>query len=550
MIRRYIGLIACKPEGDKLRIMYNGRALGVIDSVRVQDEDGSPIELFAESLEVKTIGHNWRRWYGCGTVFERTFVGAGRTITETISITNDKIHCVHEVVYASTIKVKKHHCMIRLCNVRGTDIKWISCDGVAYEADMQTGVLKMIMDDGDYTPNMVINHDATVTDTNYNSRSGTIVYSYLISAAPLPVVLSSKGGTQSTITWSIHADISETPITKAIYYGSSNENGPNYGVKGFCSRNLKTTQSVFAIERPLGEGLWDETFKSIIDKIHEDGCEIIPHTILNGANSRQDVIDGLPLYEEYGSANWIDHSLGSGGVSSGIKSKGWDKTSEFYIMDLLKEYGYKYCWSYRDYNVFTQMSGGINMFKPNTFGLPKHVLYQNTNLSFEGGEQMWQWHSWRRDAGKLLETLTVPVIDRLIAEMGYSQIHEYFLSAQLNHFYEEDNGEYNITNKFDMILAHLQQMQTAGLLWHPTVIEFAEHFIKLTRVSVQPTLNGVKLTNSSGGIIDGFTVLCPDYWGEVNTSVASQTRGTGSGKIIWMDLPPGETEIITGYSND
>ncbi len=550
MIPSRIGRVACHVSGGRITVYTDGRPYAYTDGVVCTDWGQAPVVLAPTVTSVKP-GKQWRRWLGAGTVIVRSYTGAKRQITETIVVHDTGINIDHQVAYTEDVDVHEHCVRLRLLRPRPTDLQ-ITTNGIAVELRRGAGLLDVLLDSGRHTPNFVFAPDAETVHSDYNSRGadtpGSMVFS--MGPTPAPVILPTRDGRQGVIMWSIHADRQTAEVTRALCFGSSAPAHPYYGVKGFISRGLPVTQSVFAVSWTEAEqgirsdGLDNSVYKSLIDEMYAAGCEISPHGMLHGATDRQSVIEHISAYEPYNSVTWIDHSLGDGTRSAGLKSEGWNPEAPNYIMDLLEAAGFEAAWSYYDYHVSSEMRG-IIMAKPYVIGsLPNELCYQNTNLQLASGAVMWQWPAWRMGIGKLLERLTTENIDTLIRQRAVTNIHEYFTPTQEGALFTRDGDTVLISDGLDAALSYMQSQVVAGHLWHPTVRQWIARMKALRQVAVRRATVGFAVTNS-GESIPGFTVFVPGHGGgaTLNGTVMNR-KGTPDGAILWGDLGAGESILI------
>jgi hypothetical protein len=149
-----------------------------------------------------------------------------------------------------------------------------------------------------------------------------------------------------------HADWDTTEKMQALYLGA----------KGFNSTHVKTTKSVFygtvgyetADKNFQPDGLDVPAFSAITEKLSEAGHEICPHSIvvrpkITEGNVPIDVVlQALELFaKQYTSGTWIDHGL-SQGQAINYSQLGWNPDSEWFIVDLLRQFGFNSIWSYFD----------------------------------------------------------------------------------------------------------------------------------------------------------------------------------------------------------
>ena len=231
----------------------------------------------------------------------------------------------------------------------------------------------------------------------------------------------------------------------------------------------------------IAEGANSQRFLNSMKRAHEKGIELVLHTATHYADDRIAVEKAIQTMRTFGSKNWIDHSLASGIPSSGLKSKGWDKNSEYYVMDIFDKEGYEYAWSYID-DVFE----GLNQLVP--FIADKHcpILFQNQSLK-SGKNPIWQWSTYRPPIKKLFNYVNAETIEKLVRERGISILHEYFAHAtkQENYMFTKlNNGDVEISKQLEELFGIISEWVKNKLLWNPTVVEYGDYMRSLERIRI------------------------------------------------------------------
>lgn len=545
MIPDRLGKLTCKPQGSSLLIHRDKRVWAKLGKVWIEDNGETGNYL---SGEISIIpGENWRGWFGKGSVITRTFKDSGRTIVETVKISEENITVNHAITYNSATEVFKHFVELELLNCKESDLsRFITSKTSVRKSSSKE---HLTFEDCELAYNLIIDPQGNKVSQKWNVHSGNENFYYFISERPAPQMLATKDGAQATFVWTFHADVTPPEVVKAMYYGSSNELDPEYNTQGFIPNGLVTTQSVYAIEdldNP-SDGqirLSDPDTNALMLSLYSAGCEIIPHTIHDRDDYRDDAIEGLPYFVPFSADNWIDHALGAGARTIGLKSEGAIPESPNYIMDLLETYGYKFAWSYIDFPDTHKV--GLDIAQHNIKGSPMYLAYKNSNLCLHSGEPMIQWSTQRTNIGYILSLLTKKNVDDFVERFGLLTLHEYLIdgvyTTQMGVMYNKEGDHYKITPEFEEMLEYLSDKQSQGLLWHPTQREFAKRIIDLDSVVITPTHNGFNITNS-GEKIFGFTFLVPNYFGGISAGTEVSKRNSEKGSIYWLDLETGITEF-------
>ncbi len=251
----------------------------------------------------------------------------------------------------------------------------------------------------------------------------------------------------------------------------------------------------------LAEGLDSEDFVESIRKCPVENLELVLHTATHYADDRQAVDNALGRISEFGPRNWIDHSLSSGVPSSGLKSQGWNPYSDFYIMDLFEREGYEYAWSYIDDEV-----EGMNQLRPTSSGLHTPIIFQHKSLKC-GKNSLWQWSTYRPPIKTLFEYVNEENLKSLVQKRGISLLHEYFShqTRQEGYMFHEKGGEFVISQRLDGLFSHISNMVEDGVLWNPTIAEYADYIRSLENVHLE-WFDSEVIINNEGEKIEGFSL--------------------------------------------
>jgi len=320
-------------------------------------------------------------------------------------------------------------------------------------------------------------------------------------------------GYLATIIFTEHADGENIKKSRAIAFGSSDPTSPLYKKKGFVDNGLRWTKSVFIIdeENHIADALKEKSeYMQLIDDLYLNGLEIVPHSISPSSDNRIVVQENLALIRKYNSINWIDHGALAGTDNfEDLASQGWNKSSEYYILDILDAYGYKYAWGYIDYQV-----SGLNLLEPEKPEIINPYLYYNNNVddNTSDSKRIYLWNSINTQK-QPEKYYTRNNIDELIQEKGISIGHEYFSWEDCEgHCYfsisKQGGIEYEISKNFNNELVYISKKVKSGDLWNPTLAQFADYQIDAFNVDVIPLKdNKYLIKNNNNHAINGMSFL-------------------------------------------
>lgn len=362
-------------------------------------------------------------------------------------------------------------------------------------------------------------------------------------------LLCQPDGHSATFTIASHADISNSLVTRAVLWGTSDTTSEEYGRKGMLSNGIVGTLSVFSKHTEQyreSEALDVPFFIRIVNDAYKQGMEICPHTISYNPDCRLDVEKYLPfLNENYHCRNWIDHLLRTTNISSGLHSAGGDTASDYYIMDLLHQYGYQYCWSYID--TPTKKEAPDDQLWSGHFMFPRHLVYQNEKLSFPDGTCMFQYKNAWEQLGKMIVNKKydpIRFMENVIDDCGVWTDHCY-LSGDWMKLYvkDEKKREYRIVPKLEFFFEYLKDRIENGEVWNPTMSEFCDYMVKLENINVQRMSSGIYQIINDGN----DSVNCSFFYkGEGFMTLNGErmsSKYVKKGKVYWGNIGVGTSYL-------
>ena len=364
-------------------------------------------------------------------------------------------------------------------------------------------------------------------------------------------LLCQPDGYNATFTIASHADIANSLVTRAVLWGTSDTTSADYGKKGMLSNGIVGTMSVFSKHTEQyreSEALEVLFFKELVDAAYRQGMEICPHTISYNPDGRADVVQYLPLLEQnYHCRNWIDHLLRKTNISCGLHSAGYDTESGYYIMDILHQYGYQYCWSYVD--TPTEKEAPDDQLWKGHYMFPRHLVYQNERLAFPDGTCMWQYKNAWEMLGKMVEKKEynpVHFMERVIDNCGVWTDHCY-LSGDWNPLYEKDkkNREYKVLPKLESFFEFLKERKESGDVWNPTMSEFCDYMVKLENISIQRlSPRTYRICNYGNEAVNCSFFYKGDGIIALNGE-PMKSKKVKNGMICWCTIEVGDGNVLT-----
>jgi hypothetical protein len=401
-----------------------------------------------------------------------------------------------------------------------------------------------------------------MTDLSAQSRRIGDSYSASVSFSISPGILPGSlvktrqpDGYEAVLVLANFAGSERTATVNAVAYGTEDAASPDYGTKGIVGRGIGWTKSVFVAWQytPYGD-LNDPGFKALHDRMARDGAEITGNTISADTDTRAEVAAGLQRLTQYGAVNWMDADAASGANNlEDIASQGTIKGNINYTLDLLDARGYEYAWSYID---MATTGYDLNMLNPAVVGANTSFFYYNNRIDGDptDGARIYLWSTLNTKKRPDLY-YTGDNIDKLISQRGVHIGREYMAapaSENRTWYAIPAGGKIEVMPAFDSQLAYIASKRDAGLLWTPTMAQFAGYLKLQQNVRISNIGGGdYRVTNNNAGPIKGLTLLAEKEAGSVSLDAKELSLAGGSyagNKIVLPELSPGQTVLLSiGY---
>ncbi len=186
----------------------------------------------------------------------------------------------------------------------------------------------------------------------------------------VPQLMADKNGYLSSFVFTEHADWTDLPSHKAVYFGSENISKASQATGGFVKNKIPVTKSVFysnpdsvlnsdsryrsVFSAPLANIRGTKGYLEFLKELQLLGNDICLHTP-DQYTSRRELLNEAMTYmkENFNSVSWIDHGYNNGPKNNreAFVCEGLDSTSSSYAKDLWEKYGVKYFWNsyYEDF---------------------------------------------------------------------------------------------------------------------------------------------------------------------------------------------------------
>lgn len=377
-------------------------------------------------------------------------------------------------------------------------------------------------------------------------------------ATPLPRLMLVPDGFRALNVWTEHADKTTIQTHRASYFGHESITSAEDSTGGVVKHGHVVTKSVFCENpksyqnRVLFNGsrvsagpmlamAESPDFVGLLDQLSALGHEICVHSVRPNPDDPEDqmevaritgMIDGV--YERYHSPTWIDHALESIKCCAGYQ--GLIPQSEWCMLEAWECNRVEYFWTWSSADFMPKGKDEINLLHNDGDGAMPTPLYWRHPILPEGSV-IWGANECP------LDYFSDEVVDQLIADRGVSiQQHYYpFLSCEAHSFgfIERDaNGEYQSTQQFDHMLAHMSKRRDEGELMITTIGNILSYWIKLEGIThAQLPSGGFRLINTLDEPVPGLAFVVRAQEIQSDLQGLNQRPLDHGDILVWFDMP-------------
>lgn len=316
------------------------------------------------------------------------------------------------------------------------------------------------------------------------------------------------------------------PITKSIYSG-----GPG---QTFVSRTQSNAAqgSVTATSLKASSDFLEQLrgYKALGGNV-----EIAAHCIWGSSDNDQGTLEGyneaFGRLAEFRPVTWVDH-----GGQECLWQSGWDPTSNYYIIRLLKEHGYKYFNALGD-----KYDGRLNMIADNA---PSHVLFYSPGIDDNLDDDWKPLFFTTTPMNFSKDNFTPKHIREIINARGLINIHTYLPYEALYFERGEDgNLHYQINNWYNESLQNISAANREGNIFLATTSTLNDYIWKVRGISYYAAGGKVYVRNPGKEAINGLTFGFRDAatgrspTPEIADVKILGTRTYDGMNYVWFDLP-------------
>jgi len=388
----------------------------------------------------------------------------------------------------------------------------------------------------------------------------------------VPRLMLNPNGFLSGHIFTEHADWTDLPTHKAVYFGSEIISKAKKANGGFIKNKIPVTKSVFysnpdsvlnsesnhksIFTTPIASIKESPDFFEFLKQLKKSKIEICLHTPDHFTSARQLIDEACAFMQEnFQTVTWIDHGYNNGPKNNreAFVCDGLNAASPSYAKDIWEKYGLKYFWNsyYEDFktsdSMFFDFSGSPMHPYPGFGDAAPQPLYwrhpsRTGNFISWGTRDLLEMHdpaSWEYHYGS-----------RKLNDFVYQR------AIKFEHCYPagsiEDRGFWKKNEKnilvvepeFNKVLQRLSAYADSGWINNTTVKSLLDYWVAQENISFDYTdSNVVKITNRNTSEIKGvsFAVNARKI---ISQKKMNQKIFDGD-LIFWFDMKAGESVSVT-----
>lgn len=401
----------------------------------------------------------------------------------------------------------------------------------------------------------------------FPSRDGVRVHPNLGIVNKLPpqqiTITHSRGDVLAFPLWQPKGALASLAITEhADFVGIAQDTLTMYGSdtptivpgKGILGNGVPLTKTVFPAGQPLPfraltrsstviadfvqpTVLGDPRFRAMLKEYHGRDIEIGIHCVgtSSQASSRMTnrVAEALESMREFKPVTWVDH-----GGRDCLWEAGWDPSSEFYIVPLLRRYGFKYVNMLGD-----KYDGRFSMIADNE---PSNLLFYSVGLDDDISDG-WKPIVFNTVPIGFLETdITIEHLEKIVKARGLINIHTYLPYEAL--MAEQVSGavaKLRTNPWYDQLLANIAAASRSGDLHLGTTEQLNDFMWKVRGLHVYARGTEISVGNPRADAVPGLTIgyrsMAPSSSGGLVTLAGMSPTGSRQRDgvdYVWFDLKP------------
>jgi hypothetical protein len=373
-----------------------------------------------------------------------------------------------------------------------------------------------------------------------------------------------------------HADWTDLPTHKAVYFGSEKINNAKDATGGFIKNKIPVSKSVFysnpekvlnsdskhssIFTTPIASIKGTKGFEDFLKQLQQEGNEICLHTPDQNTSMRSLVEEACAyMQKNFHSVTWIDHGYNNGPKNNreAFVCDGLNATSTSYAKDIWEKYGVKYFWNsyYEDFRTNDSMYFDF-------YGSPMHP-YPGFG---DAAPQPLYWKSPTRTG----DFISWPTRDLLeIHDPGLWKYH--FSKERMNDFLHQravkfehcypagsipgrgfwtknDKNEIVVEPNFNYVLEMFAAYRDSGWINSTTVSSLLDYWLACENINFEYTgSTTVKITNRNKSDLKGISFAVNAK--KILSDKKINQKFFDGDLIFWFDMKAGESVDVT-FGND
>ncbi|MCX6274024.1 MAG: hypothetical protein NTV09_02290, partial [Bacteroidetes bacterium] len=388
----------------------------------------------------------------------------------------------------------------------------------------------------------------------------------------VPRLMLNPNGYLAALIFTEHADWTDLPTHKAVYFGSEEIKDAKNTIGGFVKNKIPVTKSVFyanpdnvlnnqsrhksIFTSPIANIKDTKGYLQFLQQLKKEGNEICLHT-------PDQFTSTAPLIEEacafmkknFNAVTWIDHGYNNGPKNNreAFVCDGLNPASPSFAKDIWEKNGVKYFWNsyYEDFvtddSLFFDFNSSIMHPYPG-FGdaAPAPLFWKHPTRT--GNFYSWMTRDLLEmpDPGKWSFHFSTERLNDFVQQRAVKFEHCYPAGSIEGSGFWKIDGEKKIViePQFEKALEQLALYRDSGLINLTTVRELLDYWIACENIRFEYVDNAsVIITNENKVAIKGISFAVSA--GQITTTKKFQQKSVDGDLIFWFDMKAGESVLVS-----
>lgn len=388
----------------------------------------------------------------------------------------------------------------------------------------------------------------------------------------VPRLMLNPNGYLAAVIFTEHADWTDLPTHKAVYFGSEEIKNAKRATGGFVKNKIPVTKSVFyanpdnilnnqsrhksIFTTPLANIKGTKGYLQFLQQLKKEGNEICLHTPDQFTSTGPLIEEACAFMKKnFNAVTWIDHGYNNGPKNNreAFVCDGLNPASPSFAKDIWEKNGVKYFWNsyYEDFKTDDSL----------LFDFNSSIMHPYAGFGDAAPAPLYWKHPTRTGSSYSWMTrdlLEMPDPDKWSFHFSTERLNDFVQqrAVKFEHCYPagsiEGSGFWKfdaekkivIEPQFEIALQQLASFRDRGLINLTTVRELLDYWIACENIRFDYIdSTSVKITNENKVELKGISFAVAAR--QITTAKIFQQKSADGDLIFWCDMKAGESVLVS-----